>query len=309
MDSCRISSRRVTRARSSWARTRRPCRRPTSWRRRGAPARRRPTWCWGRARTAGYYLIGLRAPAPELFVDMPWSTATVCEETLATRARGRAPGLRLATWFDMDRVADLARLRRRSGAGCLSAPADARLPGGAWRGDAARPPRRAAGGLWRVRGSGRLAGLVRAGLRLFLDPAPGHGDDGPRRVELDRDLAAPSASPPTTMPVAPAGIQVVCGLAIGIRSCTRIPTWTRDGGASEARAASGRPRSAGRNQNSRRKSWSAIDRTIGRGRSGGQDRGPDGASGAGPRPGRAGARGILSRRFRSGRSPRAARRP
>jgi len=65
----------------------------------------------GPCEDGGYYLIGLRAPAPALFTDMPWSTARVTEETLA---RARPLGLRLAllpSWFDVDRGADLARLR------------------------------------------------------------------------------------------------------------------------------------------------------------------------------------------------------
>jgi rSAM/selenodomain-associated transferase 1 len=65
----------------------------------------------GPCEDGGYYLIGLRAPAPALFVDMPWSTAAVTAETLA---RARRLGLRLAllpTWFDVDRAEDLARLR------------------------------------------------------------------------------------------------------------------------------------------------------------------------------------------------------
>jgi rSAM/selenodomain-associated transferase 1 len=65
----------------------------------------------GPSEDGGYYLIGLTAPAPDLFVDMAWSTATVYEETLS---RARAGGRRIAilpTWFDVDRIADLARLR------------------------------------------------------------------------------------------------------------------------------------------------------------------------------------------------------
>jgi rSAM/selenodomain-associated transferase 1 len=65
----------------------------------------------GPCEDGGYYLIGLRVPAPALFADMPWSTALVTEETFA---RARRLGLRLAllpSWFDVDRGEDLARLR------------------------------------------------------------------------------------------------------------------------------------------------------------------------------------------------------
>lgn len=65
----------------------------------------------GPCEDGGYYLIGLRVPAPALFRDMPWSTAGVTEETVA---RARRLGLQLAllpSWFDVDRGEDLARLR------------------------------------------------------------------------------------------------------------------------------------------------------------------------------------------------------
>jgi rSAM/selenodomain-associated transferase 1 len=65
----------------------------------------------GPCEDGGYYLIGVRVPAPALFADMPWSTAMVTQETVA---RTRRLGLRLAllpSWFDVDRGEDLARLR------------------------------------------------------------------------------------------------------------------------------------------------------------------------------------------------------
>lgn len=65
----------------------------------------------GPCEDGGYYLIGLRAPAPALFRDIPWSTPSVLEETVA---RARWLGLRLTLlprWFDIDRGEDLARLR------------------------------------------------------------------------------------------------------------------------------------------------------------------------------------------------------
>ncbi len=65
----------------------------------------------GPTEDGGYYLIGLRAPQPELFVEMPWSTRDVLPET-TNRARSR--GLRLAQlppWYDVDTPDDLDRLR------------------------------------------------------------------------------------------------------------------------------------------------------------------------------------------------------
>lgn len=58
----------------------------------------------------GYILIGLKAPCPELFTDMPWSTPTVAAETLRRMA---ALGLRVwqgPTLHDIDAPADLAHL-------------------------------------------------------------------------------------------------------------------------------------------------------------------------------------------------------
>ena len=65
----------------------------------------------GPAADGGYYLIGLRGPAPGLFAGIAWSTAGVLEATLA---RAGAAGLAvhlLPPSFDVDEVADLARLR------------------------------------------------------------------------------------------------------------------------------------------------------------------------------------------------------
>jgi rSAM/selenodomain-associated transferase 1 len=65
----------------------------------------------GPCEDGGYYLIGLRQPAPVLFREMPWSTAGVLDETVT---RTRRLGLRLALlppWFDVDRGEDLGRLR------------------------------------------------------------------------------------------------------------------------------------------------------------------------------------------------------
>lgn len=76
----------------------------------------------GPCEDGGYYLVGLRAPAPELFRAMPWSTPAVLGETLARIGRlGRRLAL-LPPWFDVDRGEDLARLR----AGAAAAPSAAR---------------------------------------------------------------------------------------------------------------------------------------------------------------------------------------
>lgn len=66
----------------------------------------------GPALDGGYYLLGLRDPTPELFREIPWSTAEVLE---ATRARARELGLEevlLPPLRDVDTREDLMRLER-----------------------------------------------------------------------------------------------------------------------------------------------------------------------------------------------------
>jgi rSAM/selenodomain-associated transferase 1 len=71
----------------------------------------------GPAEDGGYWCVGLRQPAPELFRDVPWSTERVLG---ATMERARAAGLAVAmaaTLADLDTPADLARLIGRLAAG------------------------------------------------------------------------------------------------------------------------------------------------------------------------------------------------
>ena len=66
----------------------------------------------GPDRGGGYYLVGLRRPAPELFIEVPMSTRGMCAAT-AELARGR--GLRVALLepgYDVDLEEDLLALRR-----------------------------------------------------------------------------------------------------------------------------------------------------------------------------------------------------
>jgi rSAM/selenodomain-associated transferase 1 len=65
----------------------------------------------GPTEDGGYYLIGLRTPAPALFEGIPWSTPAVLSRILE---RAQRLGLRVAclpTWFDVDTGSDLERLR------------------------------------------------------------------------------------------------------------------------------------------------------------------------------------------------------
>ncbi len=65
---------------------------------------------WDRAADGGYYLIGLRRPAPRLLREVRMSTPSVLNDTLALASE---EGLRvelLPPWYDVDEAADLARL-------------------------------------------------------------------------------------------------------------------------------------------------------------------------------------------------------
>lgn len=69
----------------------------------------------------GYYLLGLKRPAPRLLREVQMSTPTVTADTLAL---AKEEGLRvelLPTWYDVDDAAALARL----GADLAQAPTDA----------------------------------------------------------------------------------------------------------------------------------------------------------------------------------------
>jgi rSAM/selenodomain-associated transferase 1 len=94
----------------------------------------------GPCEDGGYYLVGLRAPTPALFRDVPWSTPGVLD---ATVARARRLGVRLALlppWFDVDRAGDLTRLRASPGGAPVTPRAavsgSARL---GWRGPSPAP--------------------------------------------------------------------------------------------------------------------------------------------------------------------------
>jgi rSAM/selenodomain-associated transferase 1 len=66
----------------------------------------------GQAEDGGYYVLGMKAPHAHLFADIAWSTSDVAD---ATRARAREIGLdvvELATWYDVDDAAALARFFR-----------------------------------------------------------------------------------------------------------------------------------------------------------------------------------------------------
>jgi hypothetical protein len=64
----------------------------------------------GPSEDGGYYLIGMDRPHEALFANIEWGSARVFEQTSAA---ARASGLRVAAvpaWFDVDTLADVARL-------------------------------------------------------------------------------------------------------------------------------------------------------------------------------------------------------
>ena len=63
----------------------------------------------GPALDGGYYLLGLRRPAPELFRDIPWSTGDVLEATMARAKRLGLTVHSLSALADVDRPEDLPK--------------------------------------------------------------------------------------------------------------------------------------------------------------------------------------------------------
>jgi hypothetical protein len=64
----------------------------------------------GPATDGGYYLVGMKRPHPDLFVDIAWSTDQVFSQTLE---RAEALGLsvfELPSWYDVDSAATLQTL-------------------------------------------------------------------------------------------------------------------------------------------------------------------------------------------------------
>lgn len=64
----------------------------------------------GPAEDGGYYLIGLRAPAPFLFENIAWSSDTVLAQTMAQSVSHGLSSLLLPLSYDIDTGNDLRRL-------------------------------------------------------------------------------------------------------------------------------------------------------------------------------------------------------
>lgn len=60
----------------------------------------------------GYYLIGLKRPAPRLLREVTLSTTTVTQDTISLAHQAGLSVALLPTWYDVDTVAELARLNQ-----------------------------------------------------------------------------------------------------------------------------------------------------------------------------------------------------
>lgn len=64
----------------------------------------------GPASDGGYYLVGLKRPAPELFRDIDWGTGSVLSQTIARLQSERLELALLPVWYDVDTADSLALL-------------------------------------------------------------------------------------------------------------------------------------------------------------------------------------------------------
>jgi rSAM/selenodomain-associated transferase 1 len=65
----------------------------------------------GPAEDGGYYLIGLKYPYREVFENIAWSTDVVFRQTLDRAATLNLKTVVLSSWYDVDDVASLRRVR------------------------------------------------------------------------------------------------------------------------------------------------------------------------------------------------------
>lgn len=137
----------------------------------------------GPALDGGYYLVGVREPAPELFRAMPWSTGRVLA---VTEQRAKALGLavrRLPVWYDVDDGMSLAWLvRELAGDGAVPGVGDLR--------GAPAPRTRAWLEAFTGRGHGAPAYVPSLGSPSLSSPSPGapSRDASPRAEERSRRI-------------------------------------------------------------------------------------------------------------------------
>ena len=58
----------------------------------------------------GYWLIGAKRPAPEMFSNIPWSTPAVTMKTLSKLRQQKVESNLLPFWYDVDSAVDLEKL-------------------------------------------------------------------------------------------------------------------------------------------------------------------------------------------------------
>lgn len=76
----------------------------------------------GPADDGGFYLLGLTGVPPELFKGVTWGTSAVFAQMSTQFEKRGVPLAVLEKWFDIDRGADLTRLRSLLEKGKISAP-------------------------------------------------------------------------------------------------------------------------------------------------------------------------------------------
>ncbi len=68
----------------------------------------------GPSRDGGYYLLGMRKVWPQLFSNIPWSSSTVLEQSLAAARDSGLTAALLPEWQDIDTLEDLRAFQERS---------------------------------------------------------------------------------------------------------------------------------------------------------------------------------------------------
>ena len=68
---------------------------------------------FGPSSDGGYYLLGLKAVLPQLFMHIPWSSAAVLEQSLTAARESGLTAVLLPEWQDIDTVEDLNAFHER----------------------------------------------------------------------------------------------------------------------------------------------------------------------------------------------------
>ena len=84
---------------------------PGSWILRSWQMLQRVNVVLGPSTDGGYYLVGMSQFVPAIFDDIRWSTPHVLEDTKSRIAEEHLSYAELPTWYDIDEIDDLYRLR------------------------------------------------------------------------------------------------------------------------------------------------------------------------------------------------------